>query len=103
MKRITLAAALFAGACTLASAQQSAPPDVPKHRCEPKPVLPGPRMMSEDSVRKRFQREIDAYKSCMKAYADERAAHARAHTDAGNAAITEYNDTMKALQEAQQR
>jgi hypothetical protein len=37
----------------------------------------------------------------MKAYADERAAAAKAHTDAGNAAINEYNDTMKALQDAQ--
>ena len=104
MHRSTLAAAAIAAfACAAASAQQPAPPEVPKHKCEPKPVLPGSRMMSEDSVRKRFQREIDAYKSCMKAYADERAAAAKAHTDAGNAAINEYNDTMKALQEAQQR
>ena len=103
MNRFTLAAAMLAGACALANAQPPAPPEVPRHKCEPKPQLPGPRMMSDDSVRKRFQREIDAYKSCMKAYADERAAAAKAHTDAGNAAIGEYNDTMKALQEAQQR
>jgi hypothetical protein len=102
MNRFTLAAAVAALVAGTASAQPSTP-DVPKHKCEPKPVLPGPRMMSDDSVRKRFQREIDAYKSCMKAYADERAAAAKAHTDAGNAAISEYNDTMKALQEAQQR
>jgi hypothetical protein len=52
-------------------------------------------------VRKRLQRDIDAYKTCMKAYADERAAAAKAHTDAGNAAINEYNDTMKAINDAQ--
>ena len=103
MNRFTLAAAaILAGACSLANAQQPAP-EVPRHRCEPRPQMPGPRMMSDDSVRKRFQREVDAYKNCMKAYADERAAAAKAHTDAGNAAIGEYNETMKALQEAQQR
>ena len=96
---VAQALVLLAGAATVAQAQQ--PPDIPKHKCEPKPVLPGPRLMEDNSVRKRFQREIDAYKACMKAYADERAAAATAHTDAGNAAINEYNDTMKALQEAQ--
>jgi hypothetical protein len=59
--------------------------------------------MEDASVRKRFQRELEEYKNCMKAYADERAAAAKAHTDAGNAAINEYNDTMKALQDAQSR
>jgi hypothetical protein len=58
-------------------------------------------MMQDASTRKRFQREIDTYKGCMKAYADERAAAAKAHTDAGNAAINEYNETIKALQDAQ--
>ena len=100
MNRITLAAAaLIAGAAALANAQSA--PEVPKHKCEPKPTLPGQRLMADDSVRKRFQRDLDAYKTCMKAYADERAAAAKAHTDAGNAAINEYNDTMKALQDAQ--
>jgi hypothetical protein len=103
MNRSILAAAIVAGTCALANAQQPSPAEVPKHKCEPKPQMPGPRMMADDSVRKRFQREVDAYKACMKSYADERAAAARAHTDAGNAAISEYNDTMKALQEAQQR
>jgi hypothetical protein len=100
MNRITLAAAaLLAGAAALANAQGA--PEVPKHKCEPKPVLPGQRLLADDTVRKRFQRDIEAYKTCMKAYADERAAAAKAHTDAGNTAINEYNDTMKALQDAQ--
>ena len=102
MKCITLAAAAFlAGACALANAQQPAAPEIPKHKCEPKPVLPGQRLLEDASVRKRFQRDIDAYKNCMKAYADERAGAAKAHTDAGNSAINEYNDTMKAIQDAQ--
>jgi hypothetical protein len=102
MTRTRLAAA-FALAFAPAIALSQAPPDIPKHKCEPKPVLPGPRMMEEPRVRKNFQNDIDTYKNCMKAYADERAAAAKAHTDAGNAAINEYNDTMKALQDAQKR
>lgn len=99
MIRTTLAAALLLGA---AAAQANTPTDVPKHKCEPKPQLPGQRMMQEPNVAKNFKRELDAYRTCMKAYADERAAVAKAHTDAGNAAINEYNDTMKALNDAQQ-
>jgi hypothetical protein len=100
MKRTSLAGLLLAGVSAAALAQQP-PADIPKHKCEPKPVLPGPRMMEEPSVRKRFQRDVETYKNCMKSYADERAAAARAQTEAGNAAITEYNETMKALQDAQ--
>ena len=100
MKRIILAALLVAGASTGALAHQP-DADIPKHKCEPKPVLPGPRLMEDASVRKRFQRDVETYKTCMKSYADERAAAAKAQTDAGNAAITEYNETMKALQDAQ--
>ena len=99
MNRQFLAALLLAGAPALALAQQ--PAEIPRHKCEPKPTLPGPRMMQEPNVRKNFQKDVETYKNCMKAYADERAAAAKAHTDAGNAAINEYNDTMKALQDAQ--
>ena len=102
MNRITFAAAAFLVlAAASANAQQAAPPEVPKHKCEPKPQMPMRTMMAEPATRKRFQREIDEYKNCMKGYADERAAAAKAHTDAGNAAINEYNETMKALQDAQ--
>ena len=99
MNRPFLAALLLAGAPALALAQQ--PGEIPKHKCEPKPTLPGPRMMEDARVRKTFQNDIETYKKCMKAYSDERAAAAKAHTDAGNAAINEYNDTIKALQDAQ--
>lgn len=100
MIRKTLAAALLLGA---GAAQANTPTDVPKHKCEPLPPLPGPRMMQDPSVGKNFKRDVDAYRACMKAYADERAAAAKAHTEAGNAAINEYNDAMKALNEAQKR
>ena len=102
MKRpVLILAALLAGTVLSAHAQQPAAPEVPKHKCEPKPQAPMRALMNDTAARKKFQREIDEYKNCMKAYSDERAAAARAHNEAGNAAINEYNETMKALQEAQ--
>lgn len=102
MKSILLAAAVLAGASGAAlAADPPEPPQVPKHTCEPRPELPGPAMMKDATVVRRFQRDIDEYRNCMKAYADARAAHAKAHTEAGNAAITEYNETMKRIQEEQ--
>ena len=99
MKRLTLAAALLLGAASTLSVAQT--PDVPKLKCEPKPELPGARMMEEVSVRKRFQADLEIYKKCMTAYLDERKAVIKANETAANAAIEEYNATMKALADAQ--
>ena len=100
MKRLSYAAALVFGAATTLTLAQT-PTDVPKPKCEPKPVLPGARMMEEASVRKRFQSDVDAYKKCMTTYLDDRKAAIKAHENAANAAIEEYNGTMKALTDAQ--
>jgi hypothetical protein len=100
MKSLSFLGALLLAFSSAATAQGA---DVPRHKCDPKPTMPGPRMMEDSSVVKRFQRDIEAYKACMKAYADERALASKAHTDAGNAAIDEYNATMKALQDLQKR
>ena len=75
--------------------------DVPKFKCEPKPVLPGSRMMEEPSVRKRFQSDLDAYKKCMNDYLEERKATIKANEVAANAAIEDFNGTMKAMADAQ--
>lgn len=102
MNRLSLiVAALLASGALAAHAQQAAAPEVPKHKCEPKPQAPMRALMNDTAARKKFQREIDEYKNCMKAYSDERSAAAKAHNEAGNTAINEYNETMKALQEAQ--
>ena len=94
-----LAAGLMLGAAsTLSFAQAS---DVPKFKCEPKPTLPGARLMEEPSVRKRFQNDIDSYKKCMTAYLDERKAAIAANQEAANGAIEEYNKLMKDLQDQQ--
>ena len=102
MKRASLAAGLLIGAAsTLTFAQTPAATEVPKFNCDPKPTLPGARLMEEPSVRKRFQSEVDAYKKCMTTYLDDRKASINAHTQAANAAVEEYNKTMKELQDQQ--
>ena len=101
MKRIFTAAAIVLGAALAPLSHAQAPTDVPKFKCEPKPQLPGARLMEEASVRKRFQAELDAYKKCMNAYLEDRKASIKANEAAANAAIEEYNGTMKAMQDAQ--
>lgn len=99
MKSLCLAAAalLIAGA---AAAQTMT--DVPAMKCEPKPELPGERMMEEPTVRRRFERDMKAYGDCVKAYVAERQAAAKsyqeaakAQIDAANSAIVEYNAFAK--------
>jgi hypothetical protein len=97
MKRILLAAALMASCA--AFAQQNV--EIPKASCEPKPVLPGPRMREEGTAMKNFKRDLDKYKECMTAYLDQRKAVMKANEVAANAAIEEFNATMKALNDAQ--
>lgn len=100
MKRLSYVAALAFGAATTLSLAQ-APAEIAKPKCEPKPVLPGARMMEEPSVRKRFQSDIDAYKKCMNDYLETRKAVIKANETAANSAIEEYNALMKALSDAQ--
>jgi hypothetical protein len=102
MKRLFTVAAVAIGAAIapIALAQSTPPADIPKPQCN-KPVMPGTRMMEEPSVRRRFQGDIDAYKKCMKDYSDARNAVAKAHIDAANEAINDYNATIKSLQDAQ--
>jgi len=109
MKRILLAA--LAVTATAAFAQQPAAPaapatpvalpDVPGPKCDPKPKWPGPRMREDAKAMKDFKRDHDAFVKCMQGYLDERKAAIKANENAANAAIEDYNNTMKALQEAQ--
>ena len=101
MKTIALAAVL-AASCGLAFAQAPAPTatpavDVPKPKCEPKPEYPGRLAMQSDLRRNAFNRELKAYRECMLAYVDQHKAEQQAHLAAANAAIGEYNETMKKI------
>lgn len=100
-----LAAAVLLSMPALAFAQQeapmaSAPVDVPKHKCGTAPEVPGMTVGQDRMVKQRFEREMKEYQGCMKSYVAERNAHAKANFDAANKAIDEYNNAMKALNEA---
>ena len=97
MNRILIAASLLA--TTAAFAQQ--PQEIPKPKCEPKPHYPGPRMREDASAMRGFKRDHDNYKKCMTDYLEERKAAMKAHEVAANAAVEEFNATMKALADAQ--
>lgn len=99
MKRTLLAAAFCATVPFAATA--AAPTDVAPARCEPVPKLPGRMQMERSAVLKQFQRDLKQYEECMKTYIEERKAVAKAHQDAANAAVEEYNGVVRALQEAQ--
>ena len=100
MKRTVLATALILSAGVAfaqAPAAPAAPTDVPKPSCGTKPEYPGKLAMQSDLRRNSFKREIDAYKACMMAFVEEYKAKQANAFAAANAAIQEYNDTMKKI------
>ena len=105
MKFLSLAAvALLLAGAGAATAQTT---DVPAMKCEPKPNLPGERMMEEPTVRRRFERDMKTYGDCVKAYVAERQAAAKsyqeaakAQIDVANSAVVEYNAFVKQMNEA---
>ena len=96
MKRLLIASASLAASAAFA---QAAPADIPKPSCD-KPQMPGEMMRSDPSVTRRFNADLDKWTKCMKDYIDERQKVMKANEDAANAAIKDYNDTVKALNEA---
>jgi hypothetical protein len=96
MKRLLLAGIVLAASSAFAQSPGSA---VPKPGCE-KPKMPGEMMRSDPSVTKRYNQDVEAWQKCMKSYIDERQAVMKANEEAANAAIKDYNDTIKPLNEA---
>jgi hypothetical protein len=106
----TLTALMFATAALAAGAQTPAAPAAatpaaapagPKHACT-KPEYPG--RLATTQRQKGFERDLEAYKKCIMGFVDEQRKAAEAaieiqkgHVAAGNAAIAEYNDHIKAL------
>jgi hypothetical protein len=95
MNRFLLAGIVLAA--TNAFGQAAGP--IAKPSCE-KPKLPGEMMRSDASVTKRYNQDVEAWQKCMKTYIDERQAVMKANEEAANAAIKDYNDTIKSLNEA---
>ena len=98
MKHLVLAAALALGSSTVLAQNV----ETPKHKCEPKPEFPGRSGMQAELRRSRFEKDLANYKTCMMAFIEERKAVLKANEAAANAAIQEFNATMKALNEAQE-
>jgi hypothetical protein len=104
MKRITLAAALVV--CATSALAQDAKPqapavDVPKPKCEPKPVFPGgASQLGAEGRRRAFDRDLRNYKECMSKYLEERKAFSNANQAAYTAAVNDYNGTMKEVNAA---
>ena len=88
MKHIVLAAVLAALAFPVRAAD---PVEIAKPACDPKPQFPGRLAMQSDNQRKQFQRDMEKYKECMVGYT------AQANTEAANAAVDEFNTTMKKI------
>lgn len=95
------ASALTAAAQAPAAATPAPAAPVVKHNCT-KAEYPG--RLATTTRQKVFERDLEAYKKCIMGFVDEqrKAADAaieiqRAHVAAGNAAIAEYNEHVKAL------
>jgi len=79
-----------------ATAPAAAAPAAPKHECKA-PSHPG---RSASQIRMdAFNKQHKAYGECMKKFIDEQVAVSNAAASVGNAAIKEYNDYVKALNE----
>lgn len=98
MKRFALAAAALALSATAFHA--GAVTDIPKHQCGTPPEMPGRMVSAQRGVLERYNKELKTYQTCMQAYLEERKADSKAHHDAANEAINEYNAAMRAINEA---
>ena len=97
MRYATFSAAL----AFVAAAAHAQPTDVPKHSCGAIPKMPGKTLMADKMVRRTFDNDVKTYGDCMKEYIDKRNAASKANLQAANDAIDEYNQSIKALNQAQ--
>ena len=102
---IPIVAAAFAAAAFVigAQAQTSAPAaaggaNIPKPTCQKPGDVPSPNMAS-DNQRRAWQRDYAAWGECMKKFITEQQAAAEPYNKAANAAIDDYNSTVKLLNE----
>ena len=101
-----LVCSFYAGAedaktATAASAPASAAmpsSNLQKHNCTK--LRPAPaKKFSNDRQLKEYTRDVDAYRNCLTTFGKEMFAIATQHNDAGNAALQEFNDFVKATNE----
>lgn len=77
------------------SAAASGTASVPKHSCK-RPEKPADT--ADTATQRTFRREVDGYRECLMSYGEDMRAAAKAHMDAGNAAIKEFNDYVDQVQ-----
>jgi hypothetical protein len=65
----------------------------PKHNCT-KPSHPG--TLASEARMKGFQTEVNEYRDCINKFAQDQRALGETHMSAGNKAIEEFNDFVKA-------
>jgi hypothetical protein len=92
-----LGAAYASGAIAQQAPAAPAEVVVPRHACAKPGDFPG--NLASDTQRRTWQREYLAYQDCMKKYIAEQKAVAEPYVKAYNAAIDEYNETVKTLNE----
>lgn len=74
---------------------------IPKHSCVHPEEFPG-KLASETRL-KVWQKDFVAYVDCLKKFYDEQQALAKPHVDAANAAVVEYNNSVKEYNETMQK
>jgi hypothetical protein len=108
MKRFILAASLAAVvpaafAQAPAAAPSAAPADAPKPKCEDPGPYPSRGVMRDVGRRETFLKAIDAYKTCMLNFVEERKAVIRVNETAARTAIESFNARMKSYNDEQEK
>jgi hypothetical protein len=77
--------------------------NIPKSDCGETPQYPGgAAMRSMDDKRKKFERSLEHFKTCMMGYIEQEKALTLGHQDAYKAAVDQYNTAMKEINAAQE-
>jgi hypothetical protein len=102
---LILTTAAFAAAAFVIGANAQTPvpagasaANVPKPSCQKPGDVPSPGLAS-DNQRRAWQKDYTAWGECMKKFITEQQAAAEPYNKAANAAIDDYNSTVKMLNE----
>lgn len=106
MKRLLIASLALGAASAFAQAPAPAPSvtvETPKPKCEEPGAYPGRVGMQTEDRRNRFLKAVEAYKTCMLAFVEERKAVINANQTAAKNAVETFNAKMKQLNEEQEK
>ena len=92
-----LAGCIALQAASVAHAQDAGAVTPPKHNCK---LAEWPGNLASDRQKAQWRKEMESYGTCIKQYVAQQQNNAEAFVKAGNAAIDEYNNAIKAANEA---